>query len=198
MNHNEEVPDFLGGLGDMLPAEVLEKLNQLLEMLHQTEGDKKGSTVFIYAPGSQYVDKQFNLGNALPTSPYIERKKETEDRTPPPDVMAMAVEKTINNGLWATSTCWSVVYVVYRILGYDGGISDFVREVESWKFTKTLKYKCNRDSVGKPLRDKRMSYNLNHWLNDGVQRPFYLLAVALLEEIKRTFPSFPSDIPHLP
>ena len=23
MNHNEEVPDFLGGLGDMLPADVL-------------------------------------------------------------------------------------------------------------------------------------------------------------------------------
>ena len=25
MNHNEEVPDFLGGLGDMLPADVLKK-----------------------------------------------------------------------------------------------------------------------------------------------------------------------------
>ena len=30
MNHNEEVPDFLGGLGDMLPANVLKKLNELL------------------------------------------------------------------------------------------------------------------------------------------------------------------------
>ena len=203
MNNKEVDPENLGGLGDMLPADVLEKLNQLLEMLHQTEGDKKGSTVIIYAPGSQYVDTQINIEaypHPLPKGGenIKEREKGTEDRTPPPDVMAMAVEKTINNGLWATNTCWSVVYVVYRILGYDGGISEFVREVESWKFTKTLKYKCNRDSVGKPLRDRRMSYNLNHWLNDGVQRPFYLLAVALLEEIKRTFPSFPSDIPHLP
>ena len=29
MNHNEEVPDFLGGLGDMLPADVLKKVNEL-------------------------------------------------------------------------------------------------------------------------------------------------------------------------
>ena len=56
MNNNKEVdPENLGGLGDMLPADVLEKLNQLLEMLHQTEGDKKGST----ARG--YPDKYWSL-----------------------------------------------------------------------------------------------------------------------------------------
>ena len=70
MNNNKEVdPENLGGLGDMLPADVLEKLNQLLEMLHQTEGDKKGSTVInIYAQGSQHVDKQINIG-ASPLTP---------------------------------------------------------------------------------------------------------------------------------
>ena len=62
MNHNEEVPDFLGGLGDMLPADVLKKVNELLEQLHQKDKDHHGSTVIIYAPGSQYVDKQFNFG----------------------------------------------------------------------------------------------------------------------------------------
>ena len=50
MNHNEEVPDFLGGLGDMLPADVLKKVNELMEQLHRTEKDHQGSTVFIYAP----------------------------------------------------------------------------------------------------------------------------------------------------
>ncbi len=59
MNHNEEVPDFLGGLGDKLPADVLNLLNELLEQLHRKDKDHQGSTVFIYAPGSQYVDKQF-------------------------------------------------------------------------------------------------------------------------------------------
>ena len=62
MNHNEEVPDFLGGLGDMLPADVLKKVNELLEQLHRADKDHQGSPVFIYAPGSQYVDKQFNIG----------------------------------------------------------------------------------------------------------------------------------------
>ena len=68
MNHNEEVPDFLGGLGDMLPAEVLKVLNELLEQLHRKDKDHQGSPVFIYAPGSQYVDKQFIIG-ASPSTP---------------------------------------------------------------------------------------------------------------------------------
>ena len=61
MNHNEEVPDFLGGLGDMLPANVLKMLNELLEQQHRKDKDHQGSTVFIYAPGSQYVERQINL-----------------------------------------------------------------------------------------------------------------------------------------
>ena len=69
MNHNEEVPDFLGGLGDMLPADVLKKVNELLERMHCKDKDHQGSPVFIYAPGSQYVDKQFNYGKTLPALP---------------------------------------------------------------------------------------------------------------------------------
>ena len=74
MNHNEEVPDFLGEFlrpdgskrpeverGDMLPADVLKKVNELLEQLHRKDKDNQGCPVFIYAPGSQYVDKQFNI-----------------------------------------------------------------------------------------------------------------------------------------
>ena len=78
MNHNEEVPDFLGGLGDMLPADVLKKVNELLEHVHRKDKDHQGSPVFIYAPGSQYVDKQFNFGKphtpeTLPVPPCVGR-----------------------------------------------------------------------------------------------------------------------------
>ena len=66
MNHNEEVPDFLGGLGDMLPADVMKKVNELLERVHRKDKDHQGSPVFVYAPGSQYVDKQYI---ASPPSP---------------------------------------------------------------------------------------------------------------------------------
>ena len=66
MNHNEEVPDFLGGPGDMLPADVLKLLNELLEQLHRKDKKHQGSPVFIYAPGSQYVDTQINIGKVQP------------------------------------------------------------------------------------------------------------------------------------
>ena len=57
MNHNEEVPDFLGGLGDMLPADVLKKVNELLEQLHRKGKDHQGSIVLnIYEKGSLHVD----------------------------------------------------------------------------------------------------------------------------------------------
>ena len=66
MNHNEEVPDFLGGLGDMLPTDVLKKVNKLLEQLHRKDNNHQGSTVFIYAPGSQYVENQIIVGEEPP------------------------------------------------------------------------------------------------------------------------------------
>ena len=56
MNHNEEVPDFLGGLGDMLPADVLKKVNELLERVHRKDKDHQGSPVFIYAPDKHWGD----------------------------------------------------------------------------------------------------------------------------------------------
>ena len=53
MNQQKEVPEFLGGLGDLLPADVLKKLNELLEQLHQKEKDHQGGTVInIYGKGS--------------------------------------------------------------------------------------------------------------------------------------------------
>ena len=80
MNHNEEVPDFLGGLGDILPADVLKKVNELLERVHRADKDYQGSTVIIYAPGSQYVDKQFNFG----ASPRPDQKSELKIRNSQP------------------------------------------------------------------------------------------------------------------
>ena len=67
MNYNEEVPDFLGGLGDMLPADVLKVLNELLEKLHRKDKEHQGSTINLtyVAPGSQYVDKQFIFDKAM-------------------------------------------------------------------------------------------------------------------------------------
>ena len=57
MNHNEEVPDNLGGLGDLLPADVLKMVNELLEQLHRKGKDHQGGIVLnIYEKGSLHVD----------------------------------------------------------------------------------------------------------------------------------------------
>ena len=88
MNHNEEVPDFLGELGDMLPADVLKKVNELLERVHRKDKDHQGSPVFIYAPGSQYVDKQFNIGaypRLLPKGKGVDSAEASKSL---PDVLA--------------------------------------------------------------------------------------------------------------
>ena len=198
MNYKDEDPDNLGGLGDMLPAEVLKKVNELLEQMQRIGHTNNGNKIeLVYvAPGAQiiqHLDSQI-INQGVQGESFIDRHTNEEDSSknhqfciPSPEVMAKAVEKTIDDGLWAKGTCWSVVYVVYRILGYEGSVSDFVREVESWKFAKPMIYKCNRDSVGKPLRDKRMTYNLDKWLSNGVQKQFYILAIALLGEIKSSF-----------
>ena len=56
MNQNEEVPDNLGGLGDMLPADVLKMVNELLEQLHRKDMEHQGSIVLnIYGKGSLHV-----------------------------------------------------------------------------------------------------------------------------------------------
>jgi hypothetical protein len=57
MNQNEAIPESLGGLGDLLPADVLKMVNELLEQLHQKEKDHQGSIVLnIYEKGSLHVD----------------------------------------------------------------------------------------------------------------------------------------------
>ena len=57
MNQNEEIPENLGGLGDLLPADVLKMVNELLEQLHRKGKDHQGGIVFnIYEKGSLHVD----------------------------------------------------------------------------------------------------------------------------------------------
>ena len=89
MNQNEEVPDFLGGHGDLLPADVLKMVNELLEQLHRKDKDHQGGIVLnIYEKGSlhvDHVDTQNFYGDAcpkaqtLPDPPCVGREKGKED-----------------------------------------------------------------------------------------------------------------------
>jgi len=185
MNHNEEVPDFLGGLGDMLPADVLKMVNELLEQLHRKDKDHQGSTVFIYAPGSQYVDKQFNFGDKVSGIATSTKQTEGEPKSeiPPPETMVWAVEKTIKDGHWWGNVSWSVVYRVYQMKGYQGTVSQFVRDVSRWPFTMYIRYDCNDDAVGKPIRTGKISRSLDKWAEDGASSQFIILGEALMKAL---------------
>ena len=67
MNYKDENPNCLGGLGDLLPAEILNKLNELLEQLHKSDLPNRGGIVLnYYEKGSQHIDTQINIGDKLP------------------------------------------------------------------------------------------------------------------------------------
>ena len=87
MNQNEEVPDFLGGHGDLLPADVLKMVNELLEQLHRKDKDHQGGIVLnIYEKGSlhvDHVDTQNFYGDACP-KPQKEKGKEDTPTLPAP------------------------------------------------------------------------------------------------------------------
>jgi len=185
MNHNEEVLDFLGGLGDMLPAEVIKRLNELLEQLHSADKDHQGRPVFIYAPGSQYVDKQFNLGDKMSGKAANMKQTEGEPKSeiPPPEAMVWAVEKTIKDGHWWGNISWSVVYRIYQMKGYQGTVSQFVRDVSRWSFTMHIRYDCNDDAVGKPIRTGKISRSLDKWPEDGASSQFIILGEALMKAL---------------
>ena len=61
MKYKDEDPDILGGLGDLLPAEVLKRLEKLLEQLQQAGYTNPGSKIELMyvAPGAQHVETQY-------------------------------------------------------------------------------------------------------------------------------------------
>ena len=80
MKYKDEDPDNLGGLGDLLPAEVLKMLYELLEQLQQKGHTNQGSKIEVVyvASGGQHVETQINIGDANPQPP-----KPKEDAAPP-------------------------------------------------------------------------------------------------------------------
>lgn len=66
-NTNDNDPDNLGGFDDLLPAEILKKLNELLEQLHKADFPNRGGFVLnYYEKGSQHIDTQINIGDKVP------------------------------------------------------------------------------------------------------------------------------------
>ena len=178
---NEDDPDNLGGLGGMLPAEVLKMLNELLEQQHRTGHPNNGSKIEIVyvASGGQHVETIQSQN--IYTYKRQSASEETTSVIPPPEVMARAVERTMAQGYWWASTAWAVVYRVYQMKGYLGGIRQFVREVEEWPWQKKPIFPCNYDSVQKPIVGGKLMRTIDKWKDDGAMEQMQKLGQALFD-----------------
>jgi len=117
-----------------------------------------------------HVENQHNYYGGKPenTSKGSEMDNENADKEPPSAAeMAAACEKTKGEGLWWGDASWSVVFRVYCIKGYKGSMKSFIDEVQKWDFKQTFKYKCNKDSVGKPLQRGKITGPIDKWASDG-------------------------------
>ena len=182
-SNNEGTSSMLDGLRDVLPTEVLKMLNELLEQLQRTGHTNKGSNVInIYALGSQHIDTQVIASTCPPPKRGGNtngREKGMEDMTPLPETMARAVEKTMAQGYWWASTAWAVVYRVYQMKGYTGGIRQFVREVEEWPLQKKPLFPCTYDGIQKPIVSGKLMRTVDKWKDDGAMEQMQKLGKAL-------------------
>ena len=157
MNHNEEEPENLGGLGDLLPTEVLQKVNELLEKLNWTDHTNHGSKIEVVyvASGAQHVETQINMGaygqpETLPSPPCVGREKEAGKL---PEVIAtdeaMALWKKAQAAGWVDANYQPLISRTQSALLADA-IAEKLGIGQKWKTFETL---WNRKNM-------RSDYNL--------------------------------------
>lgn len=87
-----DIPEETGGLGSLLPAEVLQKLNELLNQQQGADRISHGSiNINIFKPGSQHVETQINIEthpHSLPIGRGVDTFKTEKTNHPAlPDVL---------------------------------------------------------------------------------------------------------------
>lgn len=110
-----------------------------------------------------------------------QEEEEAFPQLPTSEQMKQAVQTTIGQGYWWASRAWAVVYRVWQMKGYNGSISEFVREVSEWKLKSD--YECNYDAVQKPIASGVLSGLPERWKSQGAQGQAVKLAETLLDEL---------------
>lgn len=116
---------------------------------------------------------------------YYEAGAKENDTMPTAEQMASAVETTLKAGLWWGNTAWSVVFRVMQMMGYKGSITQFIGIAENLALGKDFPYKCNMDAISKPLRNGKISRDLERWQEDGAPKKYIILASSLKEELEK-------------
>ena len=181
---NEDNQNIREDNSEELSAEALGFINRLLEQLHQADFINHGSKIEVVyvASGGQHVETIQSQN--IYTYKQQDVSEELTSVIPPHETMARAVEQTMVQGYWWANTAWAVVYRVYQMKGYTGGIRQFVREVEGWPFSGRLNYECNYDAVCKPIRSGRLAGTPDCWIRNGATAQYAILGTALLKELQ--------------
>ena len=163
MNINGEDQGELGGLGDVLPAEVLKKLNEVLERLHQTDHHHGGNTINIYASGSQHVDRVekqyiYALERPLPRPLPHEGGENGEERLKRGGEMregysdaqiARAIEAICEDGkALDTKQKWAGVHWLLRWeCNFPARPKEFCERIATLPLREDLAYKCDYRNI---------------------------------------------------
>ena len=169
---NVNDPDNLGGLGDLLPAEVLKKLNELLELLHQTGNKQQGSnnTLIYVAPGAQHVGTVQN--QYLGTHPNPPKGREKRASETEKDAKALIrhcisllmLERYGDEPLFNQQSHWQAIYRILVDKGYCrdsdfDGFDIFIRSVMPEEVNKPYRKESvkniSQTDFGKPFEQWR-------------------------------------------
>lgn len=127
-----------GGLDDLLPAEVLKKLNELLEQLHKADFPIRGGIVLnYYEKGSQHIDTQINIGDKVPGMP---KDIKTDAPVLPPQLsteQAMALWKKAQDVGWIDANYQPLISRTQSALLADAMAERFGIK-EKWKVFEAL------------------------------------------------------------
>lgn len=101
------------------------------------------------------------------------------------EMMSRAAKVTLDGGYWKSHRSWSVIFIVYSIWGYNGGVSNFVEEVPGWPDGVAQRMTCNRDAVEKLKNKYNFTKNITEWRGNGVPEQYCILGEQLDAELER-------------
>ena len=180
----------------MLPADVLKKVNELLEQLHRKDKDHQGSHLQIVyvASGGQHVETQINMGKTHPGPethpgpPCVGREKGAgelpeEDERIRQSIVLLMKEQYGDEPLFNLQGHWQAVYRILVDKGYCrdsdfDGFDTLIRRVMPEEVNKPYKKdsvrNINKTSFNKPFDKWR--YDPDDY---GTRKPFErMVAIA--------------------
>lgn len=200
-NINEEEPDELSGLCDLQPAEILMKLNELLELMHRSANERQDASrngnvieINIYKSGSQRVDciqNQYVNGTDQPLP-----GKGGEPRADYSDAqIAQAIAAICGDGKPLDSKQkWAGVHWLLRWeCNYPARAKEFCERIAKLPLPEDLAYKCDYNNI-RPFstlsflnEDPRQIDSVRYSKNDACAfRQLREVAQALYQELQRT------------